>query len=152
MDREWGNAESKSLFISSFSLHFLILSPFSRSPAARLQQVVQPCSWVTNYQPTTHENIPKGSLLGSFFCISTENTLYTVHVWTFWAPPSRADSGCWNSCSRAEEQTRSLRRRDSLAGNIASLIQHLETWSELQVLIFEWCTSFALCEALLLPL
>ena len=61
-----------------------ISSPFSRSPAARLQQVVQPCSWVTNYLPTTHENIPKGSLLGSFFCISTENTLYTVHMYETW--------------------------------------------------------------------
>ena len=94
MDREGGNKEKMrkcreriSLnfhILSPFPLHFLILSPFSRSPAARLQQVVQPCSWVTNYQPTTHENIPKGSLPGSFFCISTENTLYTVHMYETW--------------------------------------------------------------------
>ena len=30
--------------LSPFPLHFLILSPFSRSPAARLPQVVQPCT------------------------------------------------------------------------------------------------------------
>ena len=45
-----------SLSISSFSVHFLILSPsplnflilspFPRSPAARLQQVAQPCFFV----------------------------------------------------------------------------------------------------------
>ena len=60
--RKWGNVESKSLSIPSFTLHFLsisslsfhflifspfpfhflILSPFSHSPAARLPQVVQP--------------------------------------------------------------------------------------------------------------
>ena len=28
----------------------------------------------------------------------------------------------------------------------------METWSQLQLLIFDWCISFALCEALLLPL
>ena len=32
------------VILSPFPLHFLILSPFSRSPAARLPQVVQPCS------------------------------------------------------------------------------------------------------------
>ena len=74
-----------SPFPHSTNLHILfIFSPFSRSLAARLQQVVQPCSWVTNYQPTTHENILKGSLPGSFFCISTENTLYTVHMYETW--------------------------------------------------------------------
>ena len=67
----------------------------------------------------------KGLCLAHFFCIGTETTLYTLHVCNLGAPPSRADSGCWNSCSSAEEQTRSLRRRDSLAGNIASLIQQL---------------------------
>ena len=59
--REWGNVESESLSISSLSLQFFIpspfphsfsissslshsLSPFSRIPYARMQQVVQPCS------------------------------------------------------------------------------------------------------------
>ena len=37
-----------TLYISPFSLHFLILSPFSRSPAARLQQVAQPCLRVSH--------------------------------------------------------------------------------------------------------
>ena len=44
--RTWGNVESESLSISSFSLNFLTLSPFSRSPAARLQQVVQPWNYL----------------------------------------------------------------------------------------------------------
>ena len=82
----------------------------------------------------------KGLCLAHFFCISTENTLYTEHVWNLWAPPSRGDPGCWNSCSSAEEQTRSLRRRDSLAGNIASLIQQLETWSH--------CHSIQYCHSI----
>ena len=49
MERKWGNVESQSLSISSsfphspFPLNFLILSPFPRSPAARLQRVVTPC-------------------------------------------------------------------------------------------------------------
>ena len=46
MDREGGNKEKmrKCLSIlSPFPLHLLILSPFSRSPAARLPQVAQPC-------------------------------------------------------------------------------------------------------------
>ena len=42
-NREGGNVESKSLFIFSFPLLFLILSPFPRSQAARLPQFVQPC-------------------------------------------------------------------------------------------------------------
>ena len=38
MEREWGNAESQSLSISSFSLHFLFISSFSlHFLAARLQ-------------------------------------------------------------------------------------------------------------------
>ena len=54
---KWGNVESKPLSISSFCLHFLILSPFplhfiilspfSRSQAARLPQLVQ--SWYSVY-------------------------------------------------------------------------------------------------------
>ena len=58
LKRKWGNVESESLSIFSFSLHFLIISPFadslsisssfsnspfSRSQAARLTQFVQPC-------------------------------------------------------------------------------------------------------------
>ena len=68
LKRQWGNVESESLSIFSFSLHFLIISPFahslsisspfadslsisslfsnsplSRSQAARLPQFVQPC-------------------------------------------------------------------------------------------------------------
>ena len=45
MERKWGSAESEFLSTSSFSLHFVFIfsiSPFSRSPAARLPQVVQP--------------------------------------------------------------------------------------------------------------
>ena len=47
VQREWGNvAEWISLLfliLSLFPLHFLILSSFPRSPAARLQRFVQPC-------------------------------------------------------------------------------------------------------------
>ena len=51
MTRKWGNLESESLSIflfslsiPSFPLNFLILSPFSCIPDARMHQVVQPCS------------------------------------------------------------------------------------------------------------
>ena len=43
--RKWGNVESESLSISSFSLYFFTLSSFSHGPAARLQKVVQPWCW-----------------------------------------------------------------------------------------------------------
>ena len=82
MDRKekkwkWRNVESESLSIFSFSLHFLILSPFplhsrilspfSRSPAARLQQ---PC-----YHPSSFLARPSETLeiLMGFRSIRTMN-------------------------------------------------------------------------------
>ena len=74
MTRDWGDVGSQSLYflilspflfhflilspfplhfliLSSFPLHFLILFPFPCSPAARLQQVAQPCEkpWLVHF-------------------------------------------------------------------------------------------------------
>jgi len=56
MEKEGGNRERMRKCRESISLHFLIFSPFPphflilssfpRSPAARLQRFVQPWSWV----------------------------------------------------------------------------------------------------------
>ena len=48
MDREGGNRQIMRKSWEWISLHFLILSPFPRSPAARLQRVAQPCFFLVS--------------------------------------------------------------------------------------------------------
>ena len=70
MEREGGNGERMKkcresfslhfLILSPFPLHFVILSPFPRSPAPRLQRVAQP--WATQWP---------GSSLQKCFCFQS---------------------------------------------------------------------------------
>ena len=54
MERRRGNEEGGNLSLSPFpfSLHFLILSPFPRSLAARLPQVVTSCTHIIHVDDT----------------------------------------------------------------------------------------------------
>ena len=59
MDKEGGNKERMRKCREWISLHSLILSPFLRSLALRLQQVAQPCLLLTK-MPLVAESVQRG--------------------------------------------------------------------------------------------
>ena len=61
MERKRGNGERGNLFVSSLSLHFLILSPFPHNPIFRLPQVVPACWLVGRFTTTTFTTRPQRS-------------------------------------------------------------------------------------------
>ena len=73
------------LILSPFPLHFLILSPLSRSQAARLPQFVQPCSMIKMIvRPGANRSSKLLKSIGNFywdtlccFCSETNSSPYS---------------------------------------------------------------------------
>ena len=72
-----------SLSISSFPLHFLILSPFPGSPAARLQQVAQPCFGLI-FIPMDRFGASKGTKLGKEPSLESPCILHNNMATSIW--------------------------------------------------------------------
>ena len=82
----------------SISFHFLILSPFSCSPAARLPQVVQPCYQTPSIIPRVFLNLSHLLYLYSFLTCLTLFFLLHSFLHTFLTCQTPSPCISWSTC------------------------------------------------------